>query len=364
MPVTTDSYSIDLCPVKPDKGLIDLGDTTVKIQIALETKKPPPPITMRRLKDKAVEPVAKKYRATIQKNVNDLARKIKVLDKAKDVKNATMEANALNHGVQSACKSLQAAVDQAIKAQLAADVKADTNLAEAKVKVGISIAFHAVIALADVARIGATLGADVQAVTSLFTQIVDLAEIVDDQLKKAPTLLKDLRTAYDEYVRTRIVKEQAKTSTAAKAERVFDQVTSGWKSKAASAEEARRRFRDEVTSLRQNLEKLSKKTVKLQQVLDSPASVDVKDLAKTKAKAAKLRAEVDKLYTHFGLYEQNLENMSQKLADAFAQHGSSTKVDDRTFAERFGKLETVEDLAMYGGELLVIAGEIAHMGAG
>lgn len=364
MAVTTENYSIDLCPIKPDKKLIDLGDTTVKIQIAVETKKPTPPVTMRRLKDKAVEPVAKKYQATIQKSVNILERKVKELAKANDAKNATIEANALNHSVQSACKSLQAAVDEAVRNQLKADAKADKNLAEAKVKVGISVGFHVVIALADVARIGGTLGADVQASTSLFMQVMDLAEIVNDQFQKAPKLLADLRRAYDEYLRTRIVKEQAKTSSIARTERLFDQVSSGWKSKAAAAEEARRRFRDEVTSLRQNLEKMSKQTAKVEQVLNSPGGTKVKDLAKAKQKVKKLRSDVDKAYGALTLYEQNLDNMSKKLVEAFKQHGSSTKVDDRTFGERFGKLETVEDLALYGGELLVIAGEIVHMGAG
>lgn len=363
MTVTTETYRIDLCPIKPDKRLIDLGDTTVTIKIGLETKKPPPPITMRRLNDKAVEPVAKKYQAVIQKSVNTLETKVKSLVQAKDLKGATTEANALNHSVQSACKSLQAAVDKSVRHQLKADASADTNLSEAKVKVGISIAFHVVIALADVARIGGTLGADVQAEVSLFMQIMDLADIVNDQLQKAPKLLAGLKQAYDEYLRTRIVKEQAKTSSIAKAERMFDQVTSGWKSKAASAEEARRRFRDEVTSLRKNLEKMSRDTVKLQQLVNSP-DAKIKDVVKAREKANELKAEVDKLYRNLTLYEQNLENMSKKLAEAFAQHGSSTKVDDRTFAERFGNLESLEDLAMYGSELVVIAGEIVHMGAG
>lgn len=363
MAVTTENYSIDLCPIKPDKKLIDLGDTTVDIKITLETKKPPAPIIMRRLKDKAVEPVAKKYQSTIQKGVNTLERKVKELTKANDLKGATIEANALNHSVQSACKSLQVAVDKAVLDQLKADAKSDKNLTEAKVKVGISITFHAVIAVADVARIGASLGADVQASTSLFMQVMDIAEIVSDQLEKAPKLLANLRGAYDEYLRTRIVKQQAKTSSAARAERVVDQVTSGWKSKAASAEEARKRFRDEVTSLRQNLEKLSKQTAKAEKVLNAPGA-KMKDLAKAQGKVKELRAKIDKLYGHLDLYEQNLTNMSKKLAEAFAQHGSSTKVDDRTFGERFGNLETMEDLGMYGGELLVIAGEIAHMGAG
>ena len=358
MAVTTESYSIDLCPIKPDKKVLDLGDTTVKIQFALDTKKPVPPVTMRRLKDKTVEPVAKNYQETIQKSVNIQERKIKALMKANDTKGAKAEAETLTRNVQSACKALQGAVDEAVHKQLKADAKGDTNLSEAKVKVGVSVAFHAVIAVSDVARIGASAGADVQAATSLFMQVADLAKIANDQAKKAPKLHADLSRAYDEYLKSRITKAQAKTA-AAKTERFIDQASRAWKSKAASAEEARRRFRDELTSLRQNLEKLSKASVKLEGVLSS-SKASVKDVAKAK----ELKAKVETLYRNVTLYEKFLDNMSKKLAEAFKQNESSTKVDDRTFSERFGKLETLEDLGMYGGELLVIAGEIAHMGAG
>jgi DNA repair exonuclease SbcCD ATPase subunit len=287
----------------------------------------------------------------------------KALVQAKDVTAATTEANALNHGVHSACKALQAAVDESVRKQLKADAKADTNLAEAKVKVGISVAFHAVIAVADVTRIGVSAGADVHAGASLFNQIMEIAEIVSDQLKKAKTLHAELRRAYDDYLKSRMRKEQAKKSKTAHVERVIDQMTRAWKSNAASAEEARKRFRDAVTSLRQNLEKLSKDSVKLEALVNAP-DAKAKDLPKLREESKALKAKVDQLYRNITLYEQYLDNMSKNLAEAFKQHDSSTKVDDRTFSERFGNLDSVEDLGMYGSELLVIAGEIIHMGAG
>src|SRR5581483_6296447 len=112
----------------------------------------------------------------------------------------------------------------------------------------------------------------------------------------------ELRRAYDDYLKSRILKEQAKKSTAAKAERVIDQMTRAWKSNAASAEEARKRFRDAVTSLRQNLEKLSKDSVKLETLVNSP-DVKAKDVAKLRDDSKALKAKVDQLYRNITLYE-------------------------------------------------------------
>jgi hypothetical protein len=359
--VTVRTFVTDLCPIKPT--FVDLGDTKVKIQYGVDTKKPPAEITMTRLRDKAVQPVAKKYEEVVQETVNAVDRKIKDLLAAKDQKGAEAQILELRQSVKSACKALEGAVEDAVRKQVKLDAKADTNLKEAKVKTGIAVGIRVVLAAGDIARLGVTMGADMGAVLSLAKQIGHLADIAGDELKKAPELLAELRNAYDEYLRSRILKEQAKTSMNARALRVADQVTSGWQSKASVAEQARRKYRDEVTRLRHNLEEMSKKTTKLEQLLASP-DLKIKDRPKYQEKAKKAQADLDKLYGRFTIWERNVETMSERLTEAFAKNRSDTEVDDRTFRERFTETEELFEMGHYSVGFAAIAHEFAELAAG
>jgi hypothetical protein len=358
--VTTKTVEIDLCPNKPDPKLLDLGDTTVKVTVALQTNKPPAPIVMTRLIDKAVEPTMARYQTVVQSTVDKLEAKVATLVKMKDLDGAKDEAKTVTHSVQNACNSLQDAVDRAVQAQVKADAKADENLTEARVKVGVAVTFKTITIALDATRIGLTMGADVHADVMIVKHVYDLGKTLYDQSKDEAKLRKELVEAYDSYIESRKLKKKAETSTAADVQRRLSQLTRTWTSNASLAETARKRYRDEVTSIRQNLEKLSKRSVKLAEAVKS-GELKVKDAAKAEEKAKKIGVEVNQVYQYLKVCEKVSETMAAELGEAFAKHGSKTKVDDRTFRERFGDIGTSKELLTNMNEFLSLVREISDL---
>jgi hypothetical protein len=53
--------------------------------------------------------------------------------------------------------------------------------------------------------------------------------------------------------------------------------------------------------------------------------------------------------------------MAAELGEAFAKHGSKTKVDDRTFRERFGDIGTSKELLTNMNEFLSLVREISDL---
>jgi hypothetical protein len=357
---TTKAGQIDLCPKKPNGKLLKLGDTNVKISIMLTTKKAPAPIVMTRLWDKAVVPTMKNYQQVVQVEVNKLAAMVDMLAQKNDAARAQEAAKTVSHNVLNACKALQGAVDKAVHAQLAADARADQNLKESQVKVGIGIGFKVITVLVDAARIGATLGADAHADVMIFKHIGDLGLTIYDQMKEEPKLRKEMEKAYDAYLDSRKKKKEAETSTLAAVQRRLTQAANLWTSNASVAETARKRYRDEVTSMRQNLEKLSKGTEKAEQALGG-SGTNLKDADKARFKVARLKIKVDLVYEAVTRCEQRADAMAAQLAQAFEEHGSNTSVDDRTFGERFGDVQTSKDLLENAAELFSLTREIADL---
>src|SRR5436309_243101 len=151
---TTETYEIDLCPIKPK--YVDVGDTRVTVTITLVTPKKPADIVMTRIIDKAAAPVMERYQTDVQTSVNKLSAKVKLLLQMKDLDGAKDEAETVAHHVKGACDSLQAAVDQAVKALVKQDAQNDQNLLEARVRVGLAFTFKTIVIATDAVRIGLT----------------------------------------------------------------------------------------------------------------------------------------------------------------------------------------------------------------
>lgn len=358
--VTKKTYEIDLCPDKPDAKLLNVGDTRVTVTIALGTKKAPAPIVMTRLVDNAAAPTMLRYQKIVQNEVNKLAAKVDMLVKMKDVAGAEDEAKAVSHSVLAACNALQPAVNKAVRELVAADAKSDQNLFEAKIKVAIEVSFKTIAIALDATRVGLTLGADVHADVMLIKHTYDLGVIIYEQMKDEPKLRKEMVKAYDEYLESRKLKKKAETSTVAAVQRGMTQVLNTWTSHAKVAEKARLRYRDEVTSMRQNLEKMSKDAAKVAQLIDDP-DLKLKDAAKAKQDSAKLTLKVNALYQNVGKCEKVQANMAITLQEAFEKNKSKTKVDDRTFKERFPDVETSMDLLKDAAEMAKLCKELADI---
>jgi hypothetical protein len=351
---------MDLCPTKPNKKVIDVGDTNVEVTLTLTTKKPIASIVMTRLEEKAVEPVMTRYQTIIQKEVTRLEAKIVELTKMKDFEGAAELTKATTHTVQNACKSIQAAVDKAVKAQIKADYKSDSNLLEAQIKVGVSISFKVIAITVDATRIGLTMGADVHAIVMLCKHTYELGKIVYDLTKDEPKLREELLTAIGKYSTAKQVrlidKAKAKKSNLAAFKLKMKDAYAEYQPLSSAAENSRKRYKNQVTSMRQGLEKLSLKTDELQKGLKAPG-LNLKQGVQVGAKVMQLKREVRTVYASVKGCEQFSEDMAYLLTEA------GVEVDDSTFKERLGSVDTTMDLLKATHELAKLCSDIWELAA-
>ena len=355
-PVLTEkTFEIDLCPDKPKN--MDLGDTRVEVTIKLLTRKEPPPIIMTGLWD-AAAPTMLNYQKEVQDAVNKVDAKVDMLNKMKDTEGADEEAKTLTTVVKGVCTQLQPAVTRLIEQKLAADKRANQNLKEAKIRVGLGISFKTVTIALDATRIGLTLGADVHADVMIVKHTYDLGVLIYDALKDEVKLEKEFIKAYDDYIKSRILKKKAETSTVAAVKRTAKQVFNTWTSNAKVAETARKRYRDKVTELGVDLKKLSGDVVKVEKVVADP-DVKFKDRDKAKQSAGKLTLKVNALYIYVTGCEKRQQEMGAQLEEALKANKSKTKIDDRTFKERFPDAKTTLEVLKDAEEMVHLAKEIA-----
>lgn len=355
-PVLTEkTFEIDLCPDKPKH--MDLGDTRVEVTIKMLTRKEPPPVVMTGLWD-AAAPTMLRYQKEVEDAVKKVDDKVDMLIKMKDIEGAEEEAKTLTTVVKGVCTQLQPAVTKLVEQKLAADKRANQNLKEAKIRVGLGISFKTITIALDATRIGVTLGADVHADVMIVKHCYDFCVLVYDALKDEVKLEKEFVKAYDDYIKSRKLKKKAETSTVAAVKRTAQQVFNTWTSNAKVAETARKRYRDKVTELDVDLKKLSGEVAKVEKVVADP-DVTIKDREDAKKAAAKLTLKVNTLYNYVTGCQKRQADMGAQLEEALKANKSKTKIDDRTFKERFPDAKTTLEVLKDAEELVHLAKEIA-----
>jgi hypothetical protein len=355
MPETASKkITVDLCPKKPNKLVMDVGETRVMVEVAVTAKEKPAPIVIDRLIDKAARPVLDRYQKVVQEEVNRLQAKFLDMVKKRNTKGAAEMAKETSLSVRNACAALQAAVTDAVKAQIKADYRSDQNLLEAQVKVGLQIGFKVISIGKDVATLAVTAGADITAWRGLAKNIYDLATIINDQTKDEEARRNDLFKVFGEYTtdkqRRMIEVDKAVKSKKAKIELALKDLYRTLQPKSSKVEEKRKHYKAKCTSMRQGLEKLSKQADNMEKAMKAAPSL--KEGVKLGAQMVRLKGNVKTTYISLQKAEKFSDDMSFLLTEA------GVKVDDRVLKERLRDIGTLVEIVGYCKNLKDAAKEL------
>jgi hypothetical protein len=249
--------------------------------------------------------------------------------------------------VRNACAALQAAVTEAVKAQIKSDYRNDQNLLEAQVKVGLKVGFKVISIGKDVATLAVTAGVDVTAWRGLAKNIYDLATIINDETKDESARRNDLFKVFGEYTTDKQVRmievDRAVKSKKAKIELALKDAYRTLKPKSGKVEEKRKHYKAKVTTMRQQLEKLSKRTDDMEKAMK--AAPTLKEGVKIGTQMVQMKGQVKKTYISLQKAEKFADDMSFLLTEA------GIKVDDRIFTERLRDFGTLKEIAGYCSDL-------------
>lgn len=350
-------FKHDLCPRKPNKLVMDLGNTEVTILVQVSAKKKPSPIVLKRLKDLAAMPVAVEYEKVVQSEVDRLQAKFLDMVKKRNAKGANELAKETTLSVKNACAALQSAVSVAVKEQIKKDARDDQNLLEAQIKVGVKVTFTVITIGKDVATLALTAGMDVSAWYNLAKNIYTLADTINGETKDEAQRRKDLLESFGRYsgekIKRTVLIDKATKSNKAKLELTFKQIFQSIKSEGEKVEGKRKHYKNKVTSMRQELEQLSGKAAKLEEAMK--AAKGLKEGVKIGAQVMKLKGQVKTFYAAL----QNAETFSEQMAELLTLNG--VKVDDSTFTQRLKSLKAVPDLVKFGKDLNTAAKNLQDM---
>jgi len=333
----------DLCPRKPDRKILDIGNTIVTIEVTVTSEKPIVSTKLDRCV-KAGQSELNRYQKIIQDDVLKLADKIKA---TKDKMKMQQMAADTTTSVQGACRAVQSAVQVAVKKQLTVEAQGDRNLTESRVVAVVSGAFGVIKVAKDATSLAVTAGADVSAWLSLVKDCAGLAGLVHDACKGEQVLKKDLLNAIGAMTtdkqRQVIEHQRAAKSTSAKVESLFKDLYRKYKPKADAAEAARKKYRNHVTKVRQNVDSLYGKVESLENKLKQ--AKDLKEGVTIGSKMMIMKREGKELKTKFEKAEQFSNDMAFLLTEA------GVKVDDRTIAQKLQALDGLGDLSKSASEI-------------
>lgn len=354
----------------------------------LTTPKPAPSAVLDRL-EKAAREKLDEYETTINEELIKIEKKIKTL-MATPSADALDQAEKLTQGttamVKKALASAEGAAEQAVENRLKDEAKKDDLLTEARVKTGLKVASGVISVGANVAKLVATLGADVTSYLSIAKTLFKLGLELKQQLKGEEKLRKDLKEGVNAFLKTResiivqALKRQNLTSTSgipgnpkkaiefitngvmaagqevikgrtAKqvAGEVMDFVVKELKAKVNDPESARVAYRNHSTKMRHNVDDVSRKADVLEK--EMKAAKNLKDGVRIGADCMKLKGTVRGLATGLDTAEKYLEEMQAVL------EAGGLECDDSTIIDKLKRLD-IETIASEGGEVVSLIEEI------
>lgn len=229
--------------------------------------------------------------------------------------------------VKNALESAQAAANKAVEDRLKKEAQGDNLLTEARVKTAIKVASGAISLGANVAKLVATVGADVTSYLSIAKTLASLGLELKQQLKGEEKLRKDLKEGVEAFLNTRTstivqaLTRQNLTSTSAipknpkkaiefivngvmaagqevtkgrskkeVAQEVVDFVVKEIKGKLNDAEGARVAYRNHTVKMRHNVDAVSGKADELEKEMKAARSLN--DGVRVGAECMKLKGKV------------------------------------------------------------------------
>jgi hypothetical protein len=378
-----DSFEYIEVPKFPVEINIEVTTTST-----LTTPKPAPSAVLDRL-EKAARDKLDEYETTINEELIKIEKKIKTL-MATPGADALDQAEKLAQGttvmVKNALASAEGAAEDAVEVRLRKEAQNDDLLTEARVKTGVKVVSGVISVGANVAKLVATLGADVTSYLSIAKTLFKLGLELKQQLKGEVTLRKDLKEAVNALLKTResiivqALKRQNLTSTSgipknpkkaiefiangvmaagqevtkgrtAKqvAGEVMDYVVKEFNAKLKDPETARVAYRNHTTKMRHNVDDVSRKADGLEK--EMKAAKNLKDGVRIGADCMKLKGTVRGLATGLDTAEKYLDEMQAVL------EAGGLECDDSTIIDKLKRLD-VETIASEGEEVVSLIEEI------
>jgi hypothetical protein len=391
MPKTTTAKRVfkivDLIRKRDSFEYIEVPNFPVEVTIevtttaTLTTPKPAPSAVFDRL-EKAAREKLEEYEDTITEELVKIEKKIAVL-MAQPGAEAQKEAEQLTQGttamVKKALASAEPAAEKAVEDRLKMEAQGDDLLTEARVKTGLKVVSGAISLSANVAKLVATMGADVTSYLSIAKTLLSLGLEIKQQLKGEEGLRKDLKDGVDAFLDTRTsaimqaLKRQKLTDTsgipknprlaiqfiskgvmAAGAEvtegrnagevakEVLDFVVKEIKGKYNDAASARVAYRNHTAKMRQKVDSVSAKADELSSAMK--AAKNLKDGVKIGAACMTLKGTVRSMAEALSAAEGYLEEMQEIMT------GGGLDCDDSTVIQKLKRLD-VSTIVSEGGGL-------------
>jgi hypothetical protein len=346
----------DLCPRKPDRKLIDIGDTNITVTVAVSSAKPIVASKFERCV-KAGEAEVDRYQKVIQEEVLKLESKIKGAKDKGDIRTVQQMAADTSTSIKNSCRSMQSAVEVAVKKQLTSEAQGDRNLLEARVIAGVKMTLGVIKIAKDVTELAVTAGADIASWYSLAKDCVGLGTIIYDQCKGETKLRNELLDAIGamstDKQRQVIEHQKAQKSTTAVVESFFKDIYRKYKPKADEAETVRKKYRNHVTKMRQDVDNLFSKIEALQGAMKR--APNLKEGVTIGAKLMQMKREGNKVKEKFYKAEEFSKDM------AFLMTEAGVKVDERTIAQKLQALDGLGDVVKSASEIKSAAEEVKKL---
>jgi hypothetical protein len=334
------------------------------------TPKPAPSSVLDRLEDVARAKL-EEYEAIITEECQKIEKKIEdsMEHPSADAEDqAEKMAQTTTSMVKKALESAEGAAEKAVEDQLKKEAQGDDLLTEARVKTAVKVVSGTISVSANVAKLVATMGADVTSYLSIAKTLVGLGLELKQQLKGEEKLRKDLKEGVEAFLDTRTstivqaLKRQGLTSTSgipknpkkavefiangvvaagqevtkgrtAKevATEVMDFVVKGIKGKVNDAESARVAYRNHTVKMRHNVDDVSRKADELEKAMKS--AKNLKDGVKIGAECMKIKGKVRGL----GDGLKNAETYLGEMQDIMT--GGGLECDDSTIIQKLKALD-------------------------
>ena len=334
------------------------------------TPKPAPSSVLDRLEDVArakleeYEDIITEECLKIEKKIEDLMEHPSA-DAEDQAEKMTQTTTAM---VKKALDSAEGAAEKAVEDRLKKEAQGDDLLTEARVKTVVKVASGAISVGANVAKLVATMGADVTSYLSIAKTLVGLGLELKQQLKGEEKLRKDLKEGVNAFLDTRsstieqALKRQGLASTSgipknpkkavefiangvmaagqevtkgrtAKevAGEVMDYVVKNIKGKLNDAESARVAYRNHSVKMRHNVDDVSRKADELEKAMKS--AKNLKDGVRIGADCMKIKGKVRGLAGGLKDAETYLGEMQDVMT------GGGLECDDSTVIQKLKALD-------------------------
>jgi hypothetical protein len=361
-----DTFQYIVVPKFPVEVIIEVTTSS-----RIGTPKPAPSAVLDRLEAAArakldeYENIITEECAKIEKKIGELIKNPSERPEEDEPEKMAQTATAM---VKNALESAQAAANKAVEDRLKKEAQGDNLLTEARVKTAVKVATGAISVGANVAKLVATVGADVTSYLSIAKTLASLGLELKQQLKGEEKLRKDLKEGVEAFLNTRTstimqaLTRQNLTGTSAipknpkkaiefivngvmaagqevtkgrskkeVAQEVVDFVVKEIKGKLNDAESARVAYRNHTVKMRHNVDAVSGKADELEK--EMRAAKNLNDGVRVGAECMKLKGKVRGLAGGLKDAETYLGEMQAIMM------GGGLECDDSTVLQKLQALD-------------------------